>query len=178
MANARCTLCKIPDEERTAIKITEINQFCLEHIFTYLDLEDLLNVADSNKYLKLATRTPFVRNYGGKSVHIDRWTKHPGVKIITKTDENKRKYYNIEKEITILDFKIIFQLLRLFGDMITDLSAFENVNVVYYNTPFVSIDVYHHILWYIYSYCRESLKKFSFDAPTEFNIMNEFKKTI
>lgn len=64
-------------EERTATKITDINQLCLEHIFTHLDLNDLLNVADKNKYLKQATYIAFTRKYGGKSVHlrIDRW-KH------------------------------------------------------------------------------------------------------
>lgn len=47
-------------------QITDMNQFWLEHIFMYLDLEDLLNVADSNKYLKLATNSPFIRKYGDK----------------------------------------------------------------------------------------------------------------
>ena len=40
--------------------ITDVNQYCLEQIFMHLNLEDLVNVADSNKYLKLATYVPFI----------------------------------------------------------------------------------------------------------------------
>lgn len=63
------------------IKITDINQFCLELIFTHLDLVDLLNVADSNKYLKFATHIPFVRNYAGKAFEF-RLDNFTNVKVV------------------------------------------------------------------------------------------------
>lgn len=51
-------------------KITDMPQLCLEHIFMYLDLEDLLNVVDANKYLRLAAQTPFSRKYTGREILI------------------------------------------------------------------------------------------------------------
>ncbi|XP_055325047.1 uncharacterized protein LOC129579219 isoform X1 [Sitodiplosis mosellana] len=146
-------------------KITDVNQFCLEQIFIHLSLEDLLNVADSNAYLKLGTGMPFVWNYAGKSVLIDQtgliyYTK---TKIITKTNGSAPNPLFCDKDITIVDLKTIFQMIRCFGGMITELEF------RYYkrskNNQFTN---YHRIMSYIYEFCTESLKKASFDEALGF----------
>lgn len=45
------------------MKITDLNPDCLEHIFKYLHIEDLLNVADSRKSLKNAVDQAFTCKY-------------------------------------------------------------------------------------------------------------------
>lgn len=49
-------------------KITDVNQFYLEKIFTYLDLKDLLNVADANTNLRIATYLPYIRQDAKKTM--------------------------------------------------------------------------------------------------------------
>lgn len=43
-------------------KINDVNLDCLEYIFRYLDLEDLINVAEGNKHLKTAPNMAFNDN--------------------------------------------------------------------------------------------------------------------
>lgn len=50
------------------MKITDLNIICLEDIFEYLDVLNLLNVADSNKRLNFAARFVFRRKHGKMSV--------------------------------------------------------------------------------------------------------------
>lgn len=47
----------------TTIGLTDMNDDCLEHIFQYLSLEALLNIADTNKQLKPAAELAFVRRF-------------------------------------------------------------------------------------------------------------------
>ncbi|XP_055304291.1 uncharacterized protein LOC129569476 isoform X2 [Sitodiplosis mosellana] len=44
----RSTPDDVADKETSTKKITDLNSYCLEHIFNYLELPDLVNVADSN----------------------------------------------------------------------------------------------------------------------------------
>lgn len=47
----------------TTIRLTDMNDDCLEHIFLYLSLEDLLNIADTNKQLKPAAELTFAKRF-------------------------------------------------------------------------------------------------------------------
>lgn len=101
-ASKNCNL-----EERSTIKLTDLNQFCLEHIFAYLDLESLLNVADANKELKIATYMPFVQNFGGKSVHIGCQLRDNGhflnEKVVLRTFSHQQTHPFLRKDITIVE---------------------------------------------------------------------------
>lgn len=56
----------------TITKLTDMNDDCLEHIFLYLSLEDLLNIVHTNKQLRSAADLAFKRNFGrGKLVIFD-----------------------------------------------------------------------------------------------------------
>lgn len=58
-------------ESRTTIqKITDPNIDCLKLIFNSVNVDDSLNVADSNKQLKNTAEMIFVLKYGCKLVHI------------------------------------------------------------------------------------------------------------
>lgn len=121
------------------LKITDINQFCLEHVFMYLDLADLLNVAHANKYLGLATISPFAQKYGQKQFKIQQIT-----------------YYcrNSDEIITIEDLRTIFQMLRCFGQSIKQLK-------ILYQGPYYKN--YHRIMDYVNEFCVESLANIEFD---------------
>lgn len=52
------------EEEDGALKITDLNDDCLEQIFGYLDLEDLLNIGQSNTKFQYAAGIAIKRTYG------------------------------------------------------------------------------------------------------------------
>lgn len=138
-AESESIMGKLPTGTDEQIIITDVNQFCLEHILMYLDFEDLLSVADANKYLKLATIKPFAQKYGWKLIHL----RH----II-------RGKYKAQNEIKIQDLKIIFQLLRCFGQSISKLK----IHYLEYHVYNISYDKnYHRIMDYVNEFCTESL---------------------
>lgn len=60
--------------------ITDICFECLERIFDFLDLESLLNVADTCKRLQMVAATKYGNNYGGKTIFLSPPQK-PGVSV-------------------------------------------------------------------------------------------------
>lgn len=52
---------EISQSNTTTIRLTDMNVDCLEQIFLYLSLTDLLNIADTSKQLKPAAELAFVR---------------------------------------------------------------------------------------------------------------------
>lgn len=136
-------------EERTMesanpMKITDINQFCLEHIFMYLDLEALLDVADANNQLKIATYTVFARKYASRYITIQY------ERTRSYTTSKFRFLANI-KVVNTDSLKRSFQMLRCFGHMIKDLS------IEYCDS--YSFRVYHRIENYLNEFCSNSLIK-------------------
>lgn len=129
------------ESSNTQMKISDIPPFCLEHIVMYLDLEDLLNIADANKCLRSAAQTSYARKYAGKLLIIDRY-----VGGLWKDTSNT--------QIRIENLKMIFQLLRCFGQMITEL-------YMYYFEKRHSNE-YHHVFSYVNEFCAESLTWVSF----------------
>lgn len=148
------------DQSNSPTKITDVDQFSLENIFMYLPLEDLLNVADANSYLKLATHTPFERQRRNKQISITMNFDDPQPKL---WQTNIRCY---DKKIYIDDFKSVLQMIRCFGYMFQDLSV-----IVYYkNFPHKM----YYIMNYLNEYCAESLIKIEINQS---RIFSEFKKT-
>lgn len=127
------------------VKIIDLNQLCLEHIFMHLNLEDLLNISDANKYLKSATMVVFRRKSAGRAVKLTpgNFDSIPNGIII-------RPHADV---ICISKLKIFFQILRCYGAMITKLELFYSEH--FYQEQFKNY--YHHIMDYVNEFCAESL---------------------
>lgn len=82
---------------------------CFELIFPYLDLKDLVNVADTNKQMKDAAETTFCRKYGRNLFVFYTKTQH----VLQST---ARVTY-----LDVRDSKMCFGVLRCFGHLITKL---------------------------------------------------------
>lgn len=54
------------------LKLSTLNDDCKELIFEFLDLVDLVQVAESNKQLNKAASAVFKRKYGNKGIVIGR----------------------------------------------------------------------------------------------------------
>lgn len=141
-------------ESDTKIKLTDIDQFCLEHIFMYLDFDDLLNVADASKYLRLATITPFTRKYGWKQIQIRQTTSD----VVMDTERD---------HIKIRNSKMIFQMLRCFGQMISKLKIF------YVEGSYYDHRNYCRVLDYVNEFCAESLTSIRFDPTVRFESIKQ-----
>lgn len=99
-------------ESKEKTEFTDINIDCLEKIFGFLDLEDLLNVTDasSSKHFKIAAEFVFARKFSRKWIVID------------KIRLSRSRMINIQPNyIELVDFKSILQTLRLFGGLIKKL---------------------------------------------------------
>lgn len=118
------------------MKITDINIDCLESIFNYLPLSDLLNVSDSNKYLKKAAALVFVQKYRKKTMQLNGLQMSQSRKIL------------INSRIYIRDLRTALQILRCFGYLISKLEISDEYSH-YYRTH-----VYIYIFKYIYKFCK------------------------
>ncbi|XP_055308471.1 uncharacterized protein LOC129572528 [Sitodiplosis mosellana] len=117
-------------------KITDINCDCLEKIFEYLAIGDLLNVDDSNKWLKLAAAIVFGRKFGHKNVKIT--DIYPKYGALSERDGT----------IVVGGLKTCLQFLRCFGESVKKLDV-----------SFVDSTKKHHshVDEYINDYCADSL---------------------
>lgn len=150
MANAEKQSEIMLNQSKKSVNIVDVNQFCLEEIFMYLDLEDLLNVANASKYLRPATMTPFTRSHGDKWIDL----RH--------IDKNQKLFVESNNEITIFSLKTIFQMLRCFGQSISQLNLFA---------PYCNANQfrnYRRILHYMNEYCVESLTNLKFYPALRF----------
>lgn len=94
-------------------KITDINTYCLEGIFNYLTLSDLLNVSDACKHFKDAADFVFSAKYRKKAVIINE------IRVFrTRLLDIKTSYIKID------DIKTSLQLLRCFGHLILKLKIY------------------------------------------------------
>lgn len=134
-----------------SIKITDVNQFCLEKIFQYADLEDLLNVANASKCLQLATYSPYARQNATKSIEISLKYDRFGEKLVYY-DSSNANIINAESKISIRDFKTALQMLRCFGHNFADISF-------NYSSTTRKVQRDYNIMRYINKYCANSLIK-------------------
>lgn len=91
----------INNSNATTIRLTDVNDDCLERIFLYLSLEDLLNIADTNKELKPAAEITFVRHF--KRGQLILWRSTSEIHI------NKTEQVKVRNP---------YRLLRCFGHLI------------------------------------------------------------
>lgn len=145
---------KTTDMEQIAssnqMKITDLNPDCLEHIFKYLHIKDLLNVADSRKSLKDAVDQAFTSKYDGNSISI---LLKPT--IITAINIKLKNGHQEEAET----FSCILKFLRGFGKLITALSI-EFSFSMHLNQQIRITELRH----YINEYCIETLTELKIDS--------------
>lgn len=92
----------VPSESK-AIILTDMNDDCLVHIFLYLSLGDLLNIADTNKQLKPAAELTFAKRF------------KRGKLILRKLKKSSEIHINETEQVKV---KNPYQLLRCFGHLI------------------------------------------------------------
>lgn len=95
------------------IKITDLSDYCLEQIFIYLDLFDLMNIDLSNTVLQYAAGKAFNRNYGNDFLVSS--VERPEI-YIGKTR------YKLSQNIMLYQ-----SLIQLFGDFISSIT-FESIS--------------------------------------------------
>lgn len=115
------------------MKITSMNHDCLERVFDFLDLDDFLNVAETNKPLQLAAQSAFKHILAGKELKLD-------VANYNQTSLDPYRTW-------IGGLKSCLQFVRCFGDQLTELRLFG------WND---------HLDQYIQQYCADTLTKIDF----------------
>ncbi|XP_031631143.1 uncharacterized protein LOC116345683 [Contarinia nasturtii] len=144
--------------EKSSKQITDLSHDCLAKIFNYLSLKEMLNVAHSNKYLKVATEISFRNVYGN---HLMTLFDEDICYIETPTELQEK----IKKSL---------QLLRCFGHFISGVK-FETNRIL-------SRSLRKHLISYLAKYCTDSLVKIQFDSITcnllikQFEFKNTFPK--
>lgn len=138
--------------------LTGLTIDCLEEILEYLELEDLLNTADSNKRLQHASKFVFIRKYGSHEFRIN----HPPFRV------NKPSILRFDHYVSVHNLKFIFQLLRNFGILMSQINHHDRG--VSLGMPPDS----NYILDYINDFCGETLSYFQINM-CERDVLNYFK---
>lgn len=135
----------------TTKQLTDLDDDCLEHIFAYLSLEDLLSVVHTNKHLTTAAELAFVRNFGRKKIVdlVKQYKQKPIVRI----------WFNKTEKVAL---KNPYRLLRCFGHLILRLK----ITVPYKRCAY-------KVLKYVNKYCRETTTEIAFDLRYYINCINE-----
>lgn len=125
-------------------KLTSLDNDCLEKIFKYLTLKDLLNVADSNKRLKQVADVVFALNYGAKELNLIDSNEVLGSNLIISS-----------AEIHVGDLKSSLQVLRCFGQLISKVVVNRSGDSSHSNAHYNAI--LGTLLIYVNEFCTESL---------------------
>lgn len=134
-------------------KITDLDDDCLRHIFEYIDLRALCNVAGSNERLRNAVRLVYVQRFTTKTVIIEIYNNFR-IKMF-----NTMSFTETVCWITIQDLKTCLQYLRCFGSLITKLQ------IGYYQPNAHHVNLVEQ---YIHKYCNETLISITFIHKMKF----------
>lgn len=136
-----------------SMKLTDVNTDCLVRIFEYLRLDDLLNIAHTNKELKTAADLTFVSSFKKERIYLDmlqKRTKTGRKRIPTRSHILESKDSNPDGEhYRIEDLQTSLRLLRCFGHLIDRISI---------HLP----DYSEHVVPYLTQFCADSLKDIEF----------------
>lgn len=146
------------------MKLTDLNIICLEGILEYLDLEDLLNAAESNKRLCHASKFVYIGKYGSSTILFG--SVYKSRQECLKND----KLIDIKKEdISVHDLKSIFQMLRNFGHLIS------RIDITLLSPNNMSSQTRIYIIDYVNFYCHETLSDI-FIVMFNQDFLKRFKK--
>lgn len=136
-------------------KLEDLNDFCLLNILGRMDVQSLLNAADTNKRLRSLSTDVYNRKFGAKMVSI---SERHGIHGRGEVDESS-------DAIRIHGLKPSLQCLRCFGPFINGLSIGYGGSTHKYN----------YVHEYVDSFCAENLRRITFDGMQKIN-MNQFQK--
>ncbi|XP_055322231.1 uncharacterized protein LOC129578118, partial [Sitodiplosis mosellana] len=136
-------------------RIIDVNLDCLEKIFRLLDLKDLVDVAESNKYLKIAADMVFNRKYRTKVV-LNNFNKTVAEPIRSPIDH--LDYIHVQT------LKCCFKILRLFGNYITIVEIRANPFGIH--SPSFNVNC-ERLVHYVNKYCLNSLILFEVNRPSD-----------
>lgn len=145
-------------------KITDLNTYCLESIFEYLALSDLLNVCDACKHFRNAADFIFSVKYREKTVIVNE------IRVFrTRVLDIKTSYIKID------DLKTSLQMLRCFGHLILRLKIYvvfptNDERAIKFGANSVKL-----LVKYVGFYCFASLTSFTMKkAPVQ--VLNLLKR--
>lgn len=122
--------------------ITNTCYECLQHVFDYLDLKSLLNVAGTCRKLQTAVATKFEHKFGKKRIVIS----------TGYSNQDKAELDVCGNYIRVSGIKFCLPLLRCFGAQMTDIVVFYSST--YWDTRPKHI---HCIDQYISGFCADTL---------------------
>lgn len=126
------------DDSEAPQNLSDINIDCLESIFMYLSLNDLIDIHHTTKTFQRVAELVFARKYGSKT-------------IILNIQAYQNAKIKIADKVEIVDLKTSLRLLRSFGHLISRLEAQSSLEYIK-NCNILNI--------YINEYCADSLKSF------------------
>lgn len=127
------------------INITDINLACLDHIFKYLSIEDLLNVADSCESLREAAFFTYTSKYKRMTLQLQLKNIQLSRRFPTIQTSDR---FSIVSKFSISNLTVCLKFLRCFGHTLNEL-------IIDYN----GVDDRHcmEIDHYVNKYCAETL---------------------
>lgn len=135
-----------------SVHIADVNDDCLQHILEELSLEDLLNVADTNKQLSRVAKLVYKKKYGQKRVQM------------------LFCYQSMDSDtISINNFSSCLKLMRCFGTSISKLS------ISYFNIPGpkrIKLNEYLNV------YCAAHLTDLEYNSGSLSYLTREFPKVV
>lgn len=128
------------------LKLTDLIDDCLAHIFTYLDYHDLLSIAHTNKEIKQSADMAFTNKFGKSKfrLHVANQRRVPFIAMISGI------------HFDIYELKTSLLLLRCFGHLIKKL----HIDTLQTNTANRSGDL-KYVLSYATKYSLQSLVELS-----------------
>ncbi|XP_055301905.1 uncharacterized protein LOC129568257 [Sitodiplosis mosellana] len=134
------------------MKITNLNIDCLERILDYLEFQDLINAAASNKRINHAAKFIFdARKYNESKLCFKVFlpvSNSTNQVVIVVREGHAPPFLISPKRIEIHELKMALRLVRCFGDMLNKVELiFQGLNHDQY------------IAFYIGEFCAESITK-------------------
>lgn len=118
------------------LTLTDMDNDCLEEIFKYLSIDDLLNVVDANKLLRIAAGSLYRRKFGRKPV------------TLSKMKPNQTTLIGTLYQVEVTGLKKCLQFVRCFG-------SFISVLCIDYNQA--ARKDYIYLNRYINQFCTDTL---------------------
>lgn len=112
-------------EQRSTMKITDLNDDCLQIIFGFLDLRDVFSVAVSSEWLRFAAGSVFTRKFVKRSLLIDIHRRCQNKAIDTFNTAPTAFWIKVQ------DMKTCLQFIRCFGTSITQVVISRQLNNKY-----------------------------------------------
>lgn len=146
----------IAEKSTITTDLAEINIDCLESIFGHLDLNSLLSVSDTNKYVKRAAELVFIQRYRKHKFWLDLFPYSPVSPISEQTDQ-----------IKINGLKTCLQIVRCFGHLITNLQVTGDRFTI-----FGIKEETIRLIDYIIKYCSKFVTKITFEKLSESSFLH------